>query len=382
VTGRDPRAARADEVHLLAAAVRPVGPDGGGASGPAWNRRAWDGPAAAGALRLAVAHDLLPALWRAEVDRGTWMPLPDEALDLVSTRFAAGSTQPALLAQRAHRANQERVADLVDQAEIVLRALAEAGIEVVPLKGLHGLRAGWWPDPATRVMRDLDLLVSPADAEQAERVLDGLGYVELASGHDAYGDHERPARHRPDRAGSVELHTALVVSRWRAVLPAAEVLGAGAPLSTTDAVVHGIAHAQLHDEAHLLGRLPLRAVHELACLVAGPRAEDIDWRRVRQHFAAAGAEVALDAHLALVRSLFAAPVPAPEHRGRAELHRRWCLQLLAHPARADGYERLVFVPRALSPERMRRLHGDAPMWRLRTRHLVDASVRAAGRGGA
>ena len=369
----------ADERFLLTAALRPPGRGGGGASGPrsgpAWNRRAWSGPAAAGALRLALAHDLLPALWWTEVARGTWTPLPSAALEAVTARFADGSTQPALLAQQAHRANQERVDDLVDQGEAVLGALADAGVASVPLKGLHALRAGWWPDPAARVMRYLDVLVAEADVEAAERVLDGLGYVAMASGHDDYGDHERPARHRPDRQGSVELHTALVVSRWRAVLGADEVLAAGSPMSTTDAVVHAIAHAQLHDEAHLLGRVPLRALHELAVLTAGPRGSEIDWVQVRARFARAGAHAALDAHLWLAGGLFDAQVPRPTRTLGPRLHGWWAEALLAHPGWAPGYESAVFAPRALSSDRMHGLHGPGPLWRLRGRHLAGALRR-------
>jgi hypothetical protein len=370
VSGSAHRAVTADERCLLTAALRPSGPGGGAASGPAWNRQAWAGPAGPGALALASAHDLLPALWRAEVDRATWVDLPPEALGPVSAHFAAGVTQPALLAQEAYQANQIRVLDLLGQGREVLAALDEAGIEAVPLKGLHALLAGWFVDPATRVMRDLDILVAPADADRAESVVASIGYLPMASGHDDYGDHERPARHRPDRAGSLELHTALVVSRWRAVLPADEVLEAGAPLSTTDAVVHAIAHAQLHDEAHLLARVPLRSLHELAVLSRGSRAGEIDWAGVRHRFEGAGAGPALDAHLDLARALFAAEVPEPAGHLRPRVHRWWCEHLLAHPGRAPGYEQLVFAPRALDAARLQRLYGPGPTWRLRCRHLA------------
>ena len=209
MSGTPIRAVTADQRQLLAAALRPIGPGGGTASESAWHRRAWEGPSGPGALQLAADHDLLPALWRAELARGTWVELSPEALEAVRSRFVGGTTQPALLAQYAHQINQARVADLLDQGSAVLDALAEAGIDAVPLKGLHALRAGWWADPASRVMRDLDILVGETQATAAEAVLSGSGYVPLASGHDAYGDHERPALHRPGRDGSVELHTAL-----------------------------------------------------------------------------------------------------------------------------------------------------------------------------
>ncbi len=376
-----PQAIRAGERRLLAAALRPSGPGGGHASGPAWDRQAWAGPSGPGALRLAAAHDLLPALWWAEQARGTWPVLPAEALEAVRARFSPGSTQPALLAQQAHHANQGRVADLLDQGAVVLEALEAAGILAVPLKGLHALRAGWWADPASRVMRDLDVLVDPTQSTAAEAVLSGLGYVGMASGHDDYGDHELPARHRPGRAGSVELHTALVVSRWVGVLPADAVLAAGPILSTTDAVIHSIAHAQLHDEAHLLGRVPWRALHELAVLAVGQRGAEVDWDRVRRQFVGVGAGAALDAHLWLAIELFDAPVPGPTHRLRARGHRWMGEALMAHPGWVPTYESAVFAPRALSAARMRQLHGDGPVWVLRGRHVARALAGARAGSG-
>jgi hypothetical protein len=326
-------------------------------------------------LPLAAAHDLLPALWSAGVARGWWTALPADALERVLTRFAPGLTQPPLLLQQAHDANRIRVGDLMDQGHAILDRLASAGIAAIPLKGWHALMTGWWDDPANRVMRDLDVLVPADQAEAAAECLAALGYVALATGHTPEADHELPAVHLPGRAGSVELHTALVVSRWRGVLPADQVLGHGAPMSSTDAVVHSIAHAQLHDEAHLLARIPLRALHELSVLAAGPRAGEIDWWRVRSAFRGVSAEPALDAHLAMARSLFGAAVPAPANRLRAEAHDRLCRALLVRPPLASIYEKTVFLPRGLSTDRMYELHGPGNPWLARLRHVGSALTR-------
>jgi hypothetical protein len=329
-----------------------------------------------GALRLAAAHDLLPALWSSGVARHWWVPLPPDAWAQVHSHFAPGTTQAPLLLQRAYETNRNRVEDLTDQGGVILDELASRGIKAVPLKGLHALLAGWWPDPADRVMRDLDILVPVDEAGSAAQCLSTLGYVPLASGHTPAADHELAAVHLPGRAGSVELHTALVVSRWRAVLPAPGVLNGGAPMSTTDAVIHSVAHAQLHDEAHLLARIPLRAVHELAVLARGPLAADIDWERVRASFRRVSAEAALDAHLRLARSLFGASVPPPVGRARATVHERLCRTLLGHPPLASRYERTVFLPRALSTTRMHELYGSASPWISRTRHVTRSISRS------
>ena len=332
----------------------------------------WDG-----ALRLAAAHDLLPALWSAGRERGWWTVLPADALAQVVAHFAPGSTHPPLVLQQAYEANRHRVADLSDQGRVILEHLASAGIVAVPLKGLHALMAGWWPDPADRVMRDLDILVSKDDAGPASRCLASLGYLPFATGHTAAADHELPAVALPGRAGSIELHTALVVSRWSAVLPGAEVLDRGPLMSSTDAVVHSIAHAQLHDEAHLLARIPLRALHELMILAAGPRGDEIDWARVRTSFRRVSAEAALDAHLRQARSLFGASVPPPVGRLRPLAHDRLCRTLVSHPPLASIFERTAFLPRGLSTERMHELHGPGSPWISRSRHVAHALHRMA-----
>ena len=321
-------------------------------------------------LDLADAHHLLPVLWRSGLDAGWWVPVPLGARDAIRSHLDAGTTLPALLLQDAYEANQARTADLEAQGQAALDALGAAGIEAIALKGLHGLQAGWWPDPATRVMRDLDILVRASEAPRAAAALAELGYVPAREAPgDPAADHEVTTTHLPGRAGSIDLHIALLVSRWRTVLPVEGVLAAGAPMSTTDAVIHGIAHAQLQDEAHRFAQIPLRALHELS-VVAGRADLTVDWSAVRAAFARAGAEAALDAHLQLARTLFDAEVPPPRGRVRAAGHERLARVLADHPAASRRYERAVYAPRALSTGRMTELYGPGNGWAQRARHLT------------
>jgi hypothetical protein len=342
--------------------------------GPAPSARDVPESSWAGVLALADSHQLLPALWIAAVRRGWFTPLPAGALDSVVTRFPAGTTQPALLLQQAHAANALRVGDLMAQGATVLAALDQAAVAAVPLKGWHGLLAVWWPDPAARVMRDLDVLVGEDDAPRAARVLGDLGYVAMDGDHDPHADHELAPVHLLGRPGAIEIHTAVLVRRWRAVLPAGPVLAAGRPMDATDSVTHLIAHAQLQDEAHLLGRLPLRSLHELAVISQGPLGPMIAWDVIRRRFAGAGAEGALDSHLHLARVLFDADVPRPRRAGRALGHEWLCRAMLKPPQPAQYIERALFLPRALSAERMHQLHGPGPLWALRLRHVAHAAT--------
>lgn len=67
-----------------------------------------------------------------------------------------------------------------------LDALSESGVPITVLKGAH-TGAAHFPAPGTRPAADVDLLVAPADAEEALRVL-------RAAGHGVVRRQERPAR--------------------------------------------------------------------------------------------------------------------------------------------------------------------------------------------
>lgn len=319
---------------------------------------------------------MLPALWRAAEDRQWFTRLPDDALVAVEARLHRGTTSPTLLLQRAYDDNAVRTRELLVEGDAIARALAEAGITYVPLKGWHTILDGWWNDPATRVLRDLDVLVPEADAPRALDVLTQAGFAPIDEPLDDYADHQLPAIASPRHPLSVEIHTALAVSRWREVLPAADVLAAarGGRMSTTHAVIHSIVHAELHDEAHLLRHLPLRALHELAVVAQSAAASAIDWDEVRSRFGRAGrrASAALDAHLGSARSLFGAQVPArsaPSSSARVRAHLALCQLELVSPRAARAYRATVFVPRAWGEARLHRLYGDGNVWRLRARHV-------------
>jgi hypothetical protein len=330
-----------------------------------------------GVINLAADHDLLPTFWRAGVDRGWFAPLPSPALAAVEARFAPGRTQPALELQRAYDDNAHRLDDLLDQGERLLAALGRDGVAAVPLKGWLSVRERWYPDPAVRVMRDLDVLIPVDRAADASRAAAKLGYEPIEEALDDYADHQLPAMAIPGRLGSLELHTALVVSRWANVLPASDVIAADR-MTTTQAVVHAIAHAQLHDEAFLLRHRPLRALHETAVLSRSPRGSEIDWDEARRAFDRVDAAPALDAHLHLARELFGADVPLPRSRWRARLHERLCNLELTTERGARAYRAAVFTPRALGRTRMQKLYGPGNIWRARLRHLRGSARRAFG----
>jgi hypothetical protein len=329
-------------------------------------------------LDCAAAHQLLPALWSA-LRRAGVQPLP------AALRQRA-SASPLALLEDTYWANWHRVDDLAAQGREVLVALSSAGIPAMPIKGLHALLAGWWPDPAARVMVDIDVLVPETHIDAADAVVHRLGYRDLGTiDPEGIAAHQRPALGRPGRMGSLELHTAPLVLRHAARLPVSELFTGADEIdvdgcrvtipNTTHALVLAIAHAQLQDDDARLLRLPLRALTDVATLVASGKTSAVDWDDVHAHFAGFHTAVALGGFVVALDELFGVSLPVARRGGREWLMAAWWAT--DHRRVAQPYRELVTLPRALSAARMERLHGArTPIERAvaRVRH-VGAGVR-------
>jgi hypothetical protein len=309
-------------------------------------------------LGLADDHGLLPALWAALVRDGV-RPLPSS---LRASRPAA----PLSVLENAYEANASLVADLRGQGDLVLSALHDAGIPGLPIKGLHGLLAHWWADPAQRLMVDIDVLVPEARVGDAMTVVDDLGYRDLGTEDpERNAEHQRPAMVLPGRLGSLEIHSAPLVLRRAALLPAAEVFAGAATVtcggrlvpvpSPTHAVVLAIGHAQLQDDGARFLQLPLRALHDVATMVARRVTDDVDWDDVTARFRRVHAGAALAGFAVALEDLFGTDLPVPRRGGASWLAATWWAS--DHPGPAQRYREAVTLPRALAAPRMQRLYG-------------------------
>ena len=217
-------------------------------------------------LDLAAEHALLPAVYVALRPSGR-VDVPAPVARALELAVPAGRAVPEVVLRRAYDHNVARVARLFDAGVELLHAFAAEKVRAVPLKGLHSLLAGTWPDPAARTMVDLDVLVEAGRAEQAYARLLGAGYEEHPDPIGEHADHHLPMLRRDDV--TMELHTELLVSRWRALAPAHDVLeramfrptpgGTLLLADDVDSFVHLVAHAQLQEETYTLLGLPLRA---------------------------------------------------------------------------------------------------------------------------
>ena len=76
------------------------------------------------------------------------------------------------------------------EAGEVIKALQDSGIPVIVLKGAALLETVY-PDPGTRPMADIDLLVSPCNLNKAENILRGLNFFLAPTGELHYIKREK-----------------------------------------------------------------------------------------------------------------------------------------------------------------------------------------------
>jgi hypothetical protein len=267
----------------------------------------------------------------------------------------------------------------VGTAVAVLDELGAAGIEALPLKGMHGLLGGLWDDPAVRVMADIDLLVPPDRGADAFAVLLGVGFVEDPHPIGEHADHHLALLRGADGA-IVELHVAPLVSRWNAMLGSREVWAAARHdshgrlrMSDTHAVIHLVAHAQLQDDTYQLCELPLQALYEM---VRWSFADSVDWDGVHRRFVANDCRHVLDAHLDAAHRLFGAAIQV-RRSARTRAHGRLTTMGVRYPRLLRVWRQ---VPRSFTRARMLERYGPArgPLWLTRNR-LRHASARLTAR---
>jgi hypothetical protein len=105
---------------------------------------------------------------------------------------------------REYCANAARTISFFNRLAVVLRALKEAGVEVIPLKGIH-LSELVYRNRALRRIGDADLLVKVEDMAAAERAVRAMGYTQKRAAR--FEAAQEVAQHIPPykKAGSVDL---------------------------------------------------------------------------------------------------------------------------------------------------------------------------------
>lgn len=320
-------------------------------------------------IELANVHFVAPALYASLANAGRMADLPDDVRDYL-----------ALL----HAANVNRNRRVRNQALELLGALTRAGLDAMLLKGGATLLLEADAE-SSRMVRDLDLLVSPAAASGVLAVLEELGYGVIQrypDGHNAYGDFARAG----DPA-AIDLHFELIDTPH--VLPARDVWRRAVEMrhgnakllapSPTDRILHNVLHAQVHYlNDYWRGALELRQIHEFA-QIATRSGTNVDWTFVSDHMHRHGLSRPLHAHAWAAHRLLGAPWRLPRPPGvAAKLHLRRCMLQLRLPVVAKLLLPVANVQAAFAPHRMDGMYPAGPLVLRRLRH----AVRFLGKGSA
>jgi hypothetical protein len=171
----------------------------------------------------------------------------------------------------------------------LLRALHDAGIPVIVLKGAH-LAEAVYPDPAVRTMSDVDLLVRPEDVPKAQTVLLNADNAVAASQPRVSETWLRTTPHLPGVVTPhlvVEVHWTLAPESGPAKLDVAGVWQRSRPFSLAGAGVLALSsedlllHLCLHISYQHRFDAGLRCFCDVAEVLRRFRSE-IDWEQVAQ----------------------------------------------------------------------------------------------------
>lgn len=290
-----------------------------------------------------------------------------------SLRGAGIAAEPAQYLAAVLELNRERNQALAAALADALAVLDSAGLAPLLLKGAASQVQALYPDPAIRVVGDLDLLAPDGRAEDCHALLAANGFT--PDGERDYPPshhHLKPLRH--DGTGMfVELHRFASVAEHRDLLPVfwlwRDARRAGRAFVSAPAQSFAVAlvHTMLQDRHFRAGTLSLRHMLELALLLARDR-DAIDWDVLGRHFTAAGCLPALQLGCELPHLLFGTARVTPPPAGdvlapfRAKLERplpapsRILLRALDAIRARPGWALDYLRPSKL-PGRLRRLAG-------------------------
>lgn len=262
-------------------------------------------------VEFATAHDLLAPLVFALRERSLLLPVP-HTLDSaarekhITTRLTSTWNQ-----------HLERQDDLRDQLLTIIAALNEREITPLLVKGACHLTEleGWCK---ARGMRDLDIVVQPAQLGGAATALELLGY-EFAHPPELDGLHHLPEMHLRDRHGAVELHSNALAFNAEPVLPSNRIwelstlqVFRGKRFRTLPAawhILHGLLHHQVADRGHARHLLALKGLWEFSMGASKLSAQD--WHPIIGHMANGGQSDVLLSWVAQANLLFGLQIPEP-----------------------------------------------------------------------
>ena len=198
-----------------------------------------------------------------------------------------------------------------------LEAFRAVGIRPVLMKGGASIVSGLYPDPAMRIVTDIDLLITINQTDEAARLLANIGFIPFQSNSVNYSQHHhlRP-QYDPATGLVIELHVRPLLNRWHRLIDARTMIDEArvTPFcgdmvfipSPTHRVIQNIVHNQLSDGNYARRRIDARQMLELAALIYRHSGE-IDWLALRGAFNQNDQLITLQDTLEIAENLFGAP---------------------------------------------------------------------------
>jgi hypothetical protein len=219
-----------------------------------------------------------------------------------------------------HERNSERNRRLLAQLVEAVGALNALDIQPTLLKGAATLFTAPADRQGSRMMCDLDLMVTHGEHEAAEACLRGIGY------RTTYG---MEGMWRPDDAGLLELHSGSgSFDRYypkEELARSSTIASRGAEkvklTSSTCRALHLIVHDQIKEGDYWRGTVDLRHLHDLYELTQAPEA--IDWDYLRDVLSDRLGRHSLQTQVLALHALFGTPLPSVIRFGSMAHAQHW-----------------------------------------------------------
>jgi hypothetical protein len=253
-------------------------------------------------INLAGQHGILPILYRRIKALDEPLDIPEAALQRLHTAYLTNATRNTLF---------------LHEGGIIFKALKDAGIPVIGLKGLF-LLENIYQDIGLRQMSDLDIMLHKTHIPQVFNILDVLGYQPTTYfdiRNENFDIKHVPPLLKPQGPYYVELHWTILEENepftidatglWERAMPASIASVDALALSPEDLVLHLCLH--LAYQHHL--KLGLRGVCDVAVTLWHFTGQ-LNWDKLVEIAHTWGATRVLWLTLTLAEDLLGAPIPS------------------------------------------------------------------------
>jgi len=208
---------------------------------------------------LASQHLMLPALYYQLYNKNLLTHIPPDL---------------ELYLEEISNINRHRNSTLLEEAQEISALFNKAGIDHVYIKGMAVIATIASKDIGARMVGDLDIVIAPHQLHAAFELLQNHGYTEtIEFNYINENFRHLPRQINPEKMGAIELHSEVLVHKYRALLKVDDLLnhkrvinGIYIP-SEEDAILISIYTSQINDHGHLFGNLNLKPIFD--CLLFG-----------------------------------------------------------------------------------------------------------------